>query len=138
MRSAIPTSCSTGPTAPSSRATMTAAKASTAWLEYSAPAAGAYYLEVRGFVQETLRAATLSDHRRRNRASAETAEYLTATSSKAASSTIGAAGDVDWFGIELIEGRPYRFNLEGVDRRRARDPLLTLYDANGSQVASRR
>ena len=50
-------------------------------------------------------------------------------------STIGATGDVDWFLIELIEGRPYRFSVEGAGVTPLADPVLTIYDAAGQQVA---
>jgi hypothetical protein len=53
----------------------------------------------------------------------------------ARTSMVGAAGDVDWFAIDLVEGRPYRFNLEGLDPDALADPLLTLYDSNGTAVA---
>ncbi|MCX7357888.1 MAG: DVUA0089 family protein, partial [Alphaproteobacteria bacterium] len=49
---------------------------------------------------------------------------------------IGSAGDVDWFAIELVEGRPYRFYVDGAEGDGAlADPLLTLYDSTGAQVA---
>lgn len=104
------------------------------WLEYSAPTAGSYYLEVRGFVEESAAGRyAIQITGGEIGASAETAEYL-GNIGEGRSSTISPAGDVDWFGVTLIEGRPYRFNLESADG--ALDPLITLYDESGVQVAT--
>ena len=43
---------------------------------------------------------------------------------------------MDWFAIELVEARPYRFTLEGAGENPLGDPVLTLYDATGEQVAT--
>ena len=51
-------------------------------------------------------------------------------------SIIGAPGDADWFAIEMVEGRPYRFLVQGVDADGLADPFLTLYDSQGNEVAS--
>ena len=45
---------------------------------------------------------------------------------------------MDWFAIDSVEGRPYRFNAAGAEADALADPLLTLYDAGGKQVAQRR
>jgi hypothetical protein len=102
------------------------------WLEFSAPTAGAYYLEVRGFSEEALGAYSISLTAGEIGATADTAEFIAAGAAR--QSTISAPGDVDWYGIELIEGRAYRFNLESGDG--TLDPMLTLYNSEGAQIAA--
>jgi len=103
------------------------------WLEFSAPNAGAYYLEVRGFNAEDAQGAySISVTAGEIGATADTAEFISAGAPR--QSTISAAGDVDWYGIELIEGRAYRINLESADG--ALDPVVTLYNSEGAQIAT--
>jgi hypothetical protein len=109
-----------------------------AYLEYQAAAAGAHYLEVRGFSDDAQGRYVVSITPGEIGASVDTADYLQPGGEGRASS-IGAPDDVDWFAIELIEGRPYRFNLIGAGPGASEDladPYLTLYDANGNQVAA--
>lgn len=105
------------------------------WLEFVAPAAGAYYLEVRGFSDEATGryAITLTAGEIGN--TAETAESMEANG-EGRSGAINSNDDVDWFGITLVEGRPYRFNVQGADSDPLADPVLTLYDSEGHEVAS--
>ena len=55
-----------------------------------------------------------------------------------ATGSIGSADDSDWFRVDLAAGTTYRFDLEGEPTARGslEDPLLTLYDASGSRLAS--
>ena len=106
-----------------------------AWLEYAAPTDGAYYLEARGFGEDAsgryqiaVMAGEIGDF-------VDGAEALV-LGGEPRISTIGADGDADWFAIELIEGRSYRFNLTGADPSPLSDPYLVIYDANGQQVAA--
>lgn len=105
------------------------------WLEFVAPAAGAYYLEVRGFSEEAQGryAITLSAGEIGN--SADTAEAMEANG-EGRSGDINSNDDADWFAITLVEGRPYRFNAQGAEPNALADPVLTLYDAEGHEVAS--
>lgn len=105
------------------------------WLEYTAASAGPYYLEARGFGEDAEGGYMLSVTPGEVPGAVEGAEYLSANS-EGRVSMIGEAGDADWFAIELIEGRPYRFNLEGIDPDPLADPLLTIYDAEGNSVAT--
>ena len=103
------------------------------WLEFSAPSAGAYYLEVRGFNAEDAQGAySINVTAGEIGATADTAEYMASAAQR--QSTISAPGDVDWYGIELIEGRAYRINLESSDG--SLDPVVTLYNAEGAQIAT--
>ncbi len=106
-----------------------------AWLEVHAAAAGPYYVEVRGFVDDAAGRYALNLVSGEIGADANSGEYLVANG-EGRTSTIGSADDVDWFAIDLVEGRPYRFNLEGVDPNALGDPVLTLYDSEGRQLAS--
>lgn len=105
------------------------------WLEFTAPAAGDYYLEARGFSEDAEGSYTLTITGGEIGNDANSSEALTANS-EGRSSRIGVAGDVDWFSIQLVEGRPYRFNLEGAGADPLADPMLTLYDSEGNEVAS--
>lgn len=106
-----------------------------AWLEVHAATAGAYYVEVRGFVDDAAGRYALNLVAGEIGADANSGEYLVANG-EGRTSTIGYAADVDWFAIDLVEGRPYRFNLEGVDPDALGDPVLTLFDAEGRQLAT--
>ncbi len=105
------------------------------WLEYTATASGDYFFEARGFMDDAqggyaimLSPGEISDN-------SDTNEMLTPFGD-GRSSGIGAPGDVDWFAMELIEGRSYRFNLESYGETPLADPVLTIYDATGQQVAT--
>lgn len=105
------------------------------WLEFQATAAGAYFVEARGFTEDATGRYALNVAAGEVGNSFDGAEALQANGD-ARTATIGAAGDVDWFMIELVEGRPYRFNLEGFEGEALADPMLTLYDSTGAQVAA--
>ncbi len=106
-----------------------------AWFEYSAAAAGAHYIEVRGFTEDAAGRYTITITPGEVGASADTAEPL-APNSDGRSSTISTNEDVDWFVLETIEGRPYRIYLDGAGEGPLADPYLVLYDAQGNQVAA--
>ncbi|MGE0741516.1 MAG: PPC domain-containing protein [Hyphomonadaceae bacterium] len=105
-----------------------------AWLEYQAPAAGDYYVEARGFSEDAQGRYVIALTAGEIGASPDQAEYLQ-PNGEGRISIIGAGDDVDWFAIEMIEGRPYRFSLEGYEPGPLSDPMLTLYDPQGNQVA---
>lgn len=105
-----------------------------AWLEVHAARAGPYYVEVRGFVDDAIGRYALNLVGGEIGADASSGEYLMANG-EGRTSSIGVAGDVDWFAVDLVEGRPYRFNLEGADPSALTDPVLTLFDSEGKQVA---
>lgn len=106
-----------------------------AWLEIQAGAAGTYYVEARGFTEDAAGRYAINVVGGEIGNTYDTAEALL-PSGDARTSLVGVAGDVDWFAIELVEGRPYRFNLEGLDPDALADPLLTIYDATGNAVAT--
>src|SRR5690606_31600806 len=91
------------------------------WLEFQAPASGAYYLEARGFADDAQGGYAIMVSPGEISDSADTNEVLM-PNGDGRQSTIGAAGDVDWFLIELIEGRPYRFSVEGAGVTPLADP----------------
>jgi len=105
-----------------------------AFLEYQATQSGPHYIEARGFTEDAQGAYVIGLIAGEIGESPDYADYL-APNSEGRASVIGADGDVDWFMIELVEGRPYRFNLMGFDEGGLADPVLTLYDSNGQQVA---
>lgn len=106
-----------------------------AWLEHQATTSGPHYVEVRGFSDDAAGRYAISVTAGEIGASPDGAEYLM-PNGEGRASVIGANDDVDWFAIELIEGRPYRFYLDGIDPDPLVDPMLTLYDAEGNQVAA--
>lgn len=104
-----------------------------ALLEHQATATGPHYVEVRGFgdmasgrYAVTVIPGEIGDN-------ADTADYLMA-GGEGRVSVIGGDGDVDWFTVEMVEGRPYRFGVQGVEPNPLVDPMLTLYDSRGNQV----
>lgn len=103
-------------------------------LEYQAVTAGPHYVEARGFFEEATGRYTLALTPGEIGASIDNAEPLQANGDPR-SSFIGAAGDTDWFVIDLVEGRSYRFNIEGVDPDALADPYLTLYNTQGEEIA---
>ncbi len=105
-----------------------------AWLEFQATGQGAYFIEARGFTDDAQGRYTLSLTAGEIGNAADSAEYITANS-EGRVSMINAEGDSDWFAIELIEGRPYRFAVEGAEPGPLPDPLLVLFDAQGAEVA---
>ncbi len=104
------------------------------WLEYQATATGPHYVEVRGFVEDAQGSYAITLTPGEIGASPDAAEYL-APGGEGRMSMIGSAGDADWFAVDLVEGRPYRFAVDGVEPDPLGDPLLTLYDTEGREVA---
>ena len=105
------------------------------WLEFIAPSAGDYFLEARGFGEDATGKYTISLTAGEIPGVADGAESLTANG-EGRNSTIQPDGDKDWFSIEMIEGRPYRFNVTGGSDGALADPMLTLFDSEGHQVAT--
>ncbi len=105
------------------------------WFEYQATTAGAYFIEARGFVDDAAGKYVLTITPGEIGNSAEGAEIMQANT-EGRTARLGTNDDVDWFAIDLIEGRPYRFYVAGAEGDDAlADPLLTLYDSDGKQVA---
>ncbi|UPT62910.1 MAG: PPC domain-containing protein [Hyphomonadaceae bacterium JAD_PAG50586_4] len=105
-----------------------------AWLEYTATSAGPVFVEARGFGEDAAGRYVISLNAGEVGDNAEMAEYLVANS-EGRVSLIGAEGDVDWFAVDLIEGRPHRFYVDSYEPGPLVDPLLTLLDENGQQIA---
>jgi hypothetical protein len=105
------------------------------WLEYQAAVAGPHFVEVRGFSEDASGRYVVSLTAGEIGASPDAAEYVMANG-EGRTSLIGSNDDVDWFAIELIEGRPYRFFVDGVEPGALADPMLTLFDSQGAQVAA--
>jgi hypothetical protein len=105
-----------------------------AFLEYQATQAGPHYIEARGFTEDAQGAYAISLLAGEIGDSLANADYMT-PNGEGRMSTIGADGDADWFMLEIVEGRPYRFNVMSLEEGGLADPALTLYDSNGEQVA---
>lgn len=106
-----------------------------AWLEYQATQAGTYYVEARGFTDDATGRYVIGLTAGEIGNSAEGAEALQ-PNSEGRSSILATDGDADWFAIDLVEGRPYRFNVIGTEPSTLADPVITIYDAQGQQVAT--
>lgn len=104
------------------------------WLEFTAATAGPHYVEVRGFGEEAQGRYVIALASGEIGESPDSAEALDATS-EGRVGTIGAPGDVDWFSIAMVEGRPYRIYVDGVEPNALADPLLKLYDIEGNEIA---
>lgn len=105
-----------------------------AFLEHTATVAGPHYVEARGFVDEASGRYLISIVPGEIGSTPDAAQALQANGDPRMS-FIGTAGDVDWFVIEMVEGRPYRINVESAEPGALADPMLTLYDSSGTQVA---
>jgi hypothetical protein len=106
-----------------------------AWFEYQATAAGSYYVEVRGFGDDATGRYVLSVTPGDIGNSAEGAEYVQA-GNEGRTARINTPDDTDWFAIDLVEGRPYRFYADGAGEDPLADPVITLYDSDGKAVAT--
>lgn len=105
-----------------------------AFLEYQATQTGPHYIEARGYSEDAQGAYIVALLGGEIGSSVDDADYISA-GGEGRVSVIGSEGDVDWFMIEMIEGRPYRFNLMSMGEGGLADPALTLYNSNGQQVA---
>ncbi len=105
-----------------------------AYLEFTAPAAGTYFINARGFQSNAAGAYALTVRDGDIPGSAETDEELGPDDIR--TSRIGAAGDADWFVVNLIEGRTYRFQAMGVaSGDELANPMLALHAPDGGEVA---
>ena len=104
------------------------------WLEHTATTAGPVFVEARGFTDDAAGRYVISVNAGEVGDNAEMAEYL-APNGEGRISIIGHEGDVDWFALDLIEGRPYRIYVDSYEPSPLADPLLTLLDENGNQLA---
>jgi len=105
------------------------------FFEFQAPAAGRYFIEVRGFGDDAQGRYALNILGGEIGNSFDSADYLM-PNSEGRVSMINATDDQDWFAVEMVEGRPYRINVEGFGEDALGDPVVTLYDAQGNEVAS--
>lgn len=106
-----------------------------AFIEYQAPAAGAYFVETRGFGDDATGRYMLSIVGGEIGQSVDAADHIT-PGPEGRSSIIGSPDDADWFAVEMVEGRPYRFSVQSADADGLADPYLTLYDSQGNEVAA--
>ncbi|MGE0829042.1 MAG: PPC domain-containing protein [Hyphomonadaceae bacterium] len=105
------------------------------YLEFTAPAAGAYFIEARGFGDEAEGGYTLNLLPGDIPDTAAGDEVLATSEGRV--SRISPAGDADWFAVNMYEGRTYRFNLQGGEAEgELLDPLLTLMDPEGAAAGS--
>lgn len=105
------------------------------WLEFTAPSAGTYYVEAKAFSEDATGGYTVNVTAGEIPAQADGAEQLTANG-EGRTSVISPNDDSDWFSVDLVEGRPYRFSVNATDENGLADPMLTLYDSDGHEVAS--
>jgi hypothetical protein len=101
-------------------------------IEFTAATAGDYFLEARGFGDDAEGGYTLSLTNGEIGADSSTADHIEAGGAQ--SSQIAPEDDVDWFGVDLVEGRSYRFFLDAEGE--ALDPKLELLNGEGQSVKS--
>jgi len=104
-----------------------------AYLEFTAPSAGRYFIEARGFSDEERGTYVLQVQPGEIGANSESAESLTPSGPR--QSQISAPDDVDWFALNVIEGRAYRIYLDAVADSTL-DPYLTLLGPDSTEIAS--
>ncbi|MBI1252020.1 MAG: hypothetical protein GC189_11160 [Alphaproteobacteria bacterium] len=106
------------------------------YIEFTAPTAGTYFVEARGFSEEATGAYALNLTPGEIGGDPGSGEYMQ-PNGEPRTSRIQPEGDKDSFSIDMIEGRAYRFNLIGVGEDGAlSDPYLSLVDAEGGQIAA--
>lgn len=102
---------------------------------YTAPETGIYYLGSQDYDNDTgsyiLSAAEIPDD-----FPATTATTGFVDIGGSATGSIEFSGDQDWFHVWLIEGQTYQFRLNSDIAPGLTDPYLTLYNANGSIIAT--
>ncbi len=106
-----------------------------AYLEFTAPSAGRYFLEARAFNEEAQGNYVLQVVNGEIGDNADGAESIEPTG-VARVSRVSGAGDKDWFAISMVEGRAYRIAADGAPENGLADPMLTLYTAEGTEVLS--
>lgn len=102
-------------------------------ITYTATNTGTYYLSAQGYADNI---GTYSLTAVSRGATADIIGGLSTASSvtvdgAAGTSTIGVAGDQDWWSVALTAGTNYRFLLDGAGLA---DPLLRLLDSAGNQI----
>ncbi|HRE44173.1 MAG TPA: pre-peptidase C-terminal domain-containing protein [Terricaulis sp.] len=105
------------------------------WLEFTATASGDHFVEARGFSDDAGGSYAVSIASGDIPDSSQTDEAL-GFDGQGRVSTLGAPGDVDWFAVDLVEARTYRFSVESTGETPLADPMLTIYDVNGEAVAT--
>ncbi len=110
-------------------------------LTFRPEAGGTYYVEAGSWFShpDHLGTYTLSvtDVTPKLDVAADTGTIGTVSVGSSVSSAIGYAGDNDWFAVELLAGKKYRFDLEGLwtDKGTLRDPYLRgIHDATGALI----
>jgi len=106
-----------------------------AWLEYQATVAGTHFIEVRGFTEDAEGRYALSITPGEIGQSVDNFDYI-AANGEGRNSIIGTPDDVDWFMIEMVEGRPYRIYVDGAPENGLVDPYLRLYNSEGVEIAA--
>ncbi len=107
-----------------------------AYLEFTAPAAGLYFVEARGFSDDAVGAYTLNYTPGEVGGEPSGADAISAGGEPRVSQ-ISPAGDRDAYAIDMIEGRTYRFNLVSVEGDGGlSDPYLSLVDSENAQIAA--
>ena len=104
-------------------------------LEFTAPAAGDYFIEARGFLDDAEGAYTLSVMAGEVGDNTDDADSAS-IGAPGVSGVLSEDGDQDWYRVDLVEGRPYRIRLVSDDPSAPLDPYLTLYDGDGEEIVS--
>ncbi len=104
-----------------------------AYLEFTAPSAGRYFIEARGFSEEAQGSYTVQVQPGEIGANSESAESLSPEGPRI--SNISAPDDVDWFAMNVIEGRTYRIYADAMPGSEL-DPMLTLLGSDSVEIVS--
>lgn len=104
------------------------------YLEFTATTAGRYFVEARGYSANATGHYDLVVTPGEVGETADTSEEVTVGQPRIG--RLSRLGDVDWYGFPVIEGRSYRVFLFGGEGDAIEDPLLTVFDNTGTQVAT--
>lgn len=104
-----------------------------AQITYTASNTGTYYLSAQGYADNigTYSLTAVSRGATADIIGGLSTSSVLAVNGAAGTSTIGVAGDQDWWSVVLSAGTNYRFQLDGAGLA---DPLLRLLDSAGNQI----
>ncbi len=99
-------------------------------INFTADTTGTYYLAAKG-LRDKIGSYTVTAHLDDYSQNMQTTGVVTADGS--ATGVIDSVGDQDWFGVDLVQGQSYNFNLNG---NSLTDSYLSFYNNQGALISS--
>lgn len=108
-------------------------------LTYQATTAGTVYISAESYANSGSGDYQLSVAQTRAGSSdipGDTSTTVTLTNNTPVDNSLEIVGDSDWFRFDVTAGTQYTISLEGIGANELSDPLLRVYNASGTQLAS--